>query len=118
MSYRGCEIPYRGMTGGHGAGHIVAVLRAQRRQTGHRHGGTLWRLSQRTVLDSVLMSVAVVMALRLRVGQMSRRGTRNVFTLDGGLKMSTRYRDALIGDEVTHRGVRVDGVRVQQAEEE
>ena len=77
------------------------------------------RLPQRTVLADVLLSVAaVVMAPGLLVGRLYRCGTRNASVFGGGLKMSARHRDTLIGGEVTHRGIRARGMRIQQAEEE
>jgi hypothetical protein len=46
------------------------------------------------------------------------RGTRNVFEFHSWLEMPAGRHDALAGSEVTHRRVRADGVRIQQAEEE
>ncbi|MCX4570693.1 hypothetical protein OOK48_30620 [Streptomyces viridodiastaticus] len=66
----------------------------------------------------MLLSVAVVMAIRLLVRHLHRRGTRNVFMFGSWLEMNARRRDALVGGEVTHRRVRADGVRIQQTEEE
>lgn len=119
MGSRRREVPCRcGVTGGREAGPFVAALRAQRRQAGHRHGGTLGRLPDRTGLTGVLLSVAVVMALRLLTRHLHQRGTRNVFMFDSWLEMPARRQDALVGGEVTHRRVRADGMRIQQSEEE
>lgn len=115
---RGCEVPCRGgVTGGRGTGHLVAALRAQRRQAGHSHSGPLGRLPDRTDLTGVLLSVTVVMTVRLRTRHLRRHGTRNVLVLGGRLEMNARRRNVFAGGEVTHRRVRADGMRIQQAEE-
>lgn len=113
------EVPCRGgVAGGREAGCFLAVLRAQRRQAGLRYSWTLRRLPHRTVRIGVLLSVAVVMALRLLARRLRRRGTRNVFVFGSVLEMNARRRNTLVGGEVTHRRVRADGMRIQQAEEE
>lgn len=107
-----CQVP-----GGSGAGRLVSALRTQPRQTGHSHSGPLGGLPDRTGLTCVRLSVAVVAALRLP-RRLHPRGTRNVHGSDSWLEMPARRHDALGGGEVTHRRVRADGMRIQQAEEE
>lgn len=116
---RGREVScHCGVPGGPGAGRFVAVLRTQRRQTGHGHSGALGGLPDRTGFTCVRLSVAAVMALRLLPRRLHQRGNRNALVFGSWLEMPARCHDALLGDEMTHRRVRADGMRIQQAEEE
>ncbi len=116
---RGREVScHCGAPGGPGAGRFVAVLRTQRRQTGHGHSGALGGLPDRTGFTCVRLSVAAVMAFRLLPRRLRQRGNRDALMFGSWLEMPARRHDALLGDEMTHRRVRADGMRVQQAEEE
>jgi hypothetical protein len=64
------------------------------------------------------LPMTVVMAIRrLTLGE-RRRGTRNPLTFRIGLEMNAGHRSVFACGDMTHRGLRADGVCIQQAEED
>ncbi|GGN80617.1 hypothetical protein GCM10011579_066320 [Streptomyces albiflavescens] len=119
MRYRGHDVPRCGVTEAHRAKHLVVVARrVQRRWAGHPCIGALRRLPERAVLDSVLVSVAVPVSRRPLAHRPCRHRTCNALALGGGLNVSAEHRRALAHIKVTHRGLRADGVRVEQTAEQ